>query len=136
MSTLSPNDLNASPPAVLILVVDDQQAVRAFLASFLGRKGYSVFTADSGESALGLWRQMSIKPHLLITDLIMPGMGGKDLAALLKQFQPGLKVLFISGAGFELMEEAQSAVAQSQSLFKPFSPDQMIATIQAILDQP
>jgi two-component system cell cycle sensor histidine kinase/response regulator CckA len=136
MSTNSSNEPQSSPPSASILVVDDEALVRSFLTSFLGRKGYKVAAADSGENALEVWKQMDPSPRLLITDLSMPKMSGVDVAMLLKRFQPGIKVLFITGFGPELMEQATSAVTNSYHLLKPFAPDELASAVESALSSP
>jgi CheY-like chemotaxis protein len=135
MAANPPYDTDPSPPSATILVVDDEEVMRTFLSSFLARKGYRVTSASSGENALELWEQMTLKPQLLITDLTMPGMSGTDLAMVLKQFQPRLKVLYITGFGFELSAEARTAIRDTPHVFLPFVPDYLLSTVKAALSQ-
>ena len=135
MAEIPPNDPDPAPPSATILVVDDEEVMRTFLSSFLTRKGYRVSSATSGENALEVWEQMTLKPQLLITDLIMPGMSGTDLAIVLKRFQPKLKVLYITGYGFELSEAAQTAIRDTPHVFLPFVPDYLLSTVKAALSQ-
>jgi two-component system cell cycle sensor histidine kinase/response regulator CckA len=123
------------PAVAPILVVDDEEATWRFLTRCLGLKGFVVFAADSAEKAIEMWKQMNPKPQLLITDLRMPGMGGKEFAAAMRQLQPDLKVLFISGFGPETIEEARRTIANSYGITKPFSVDQLTSTVEAALAQ-
>jgi CheY-like chemotaxis protein len=136
MATKPDNQRDSSSLSASILVVDDEEGVRKLITNLLCQKGYTVFTASSGESALETWRKMAQNPRLLITDLVMPGMSGKDLAELLRAFQPEIKVLFITGAPLDLMEEAKSAILHSHGLFKPFRVEELISTVEMILLDP
>ncbi len=126
-------ELLENKPIATLLVVDDDEMTRDFLVRFLERKGYAVIPAASGEDALEKWKTLDALPQLLIADLCMPGMGGRETACVLRHLQPGLKVLFISGSGYELMQEALLAVRDSRHLFKPFRIDQLIDAVKAIL---
>jgi CheY-like chemotaxis protein len=132
----SPSAESSPSLSTSILVVDDEEGVREFLLSFLSRKGYLVSAAESGENALEVWQKMNPSPKLLITDLNMPRMNGVDVAMLLKRFQPGIKVLFITGFGREVMDEATSKVTNSSHLLKPFTPDEMAAAVESALAKP
>jgi two-component system cell cycle sensor histidine kinase/response regulator CckA len=125
-----------SPPAASILLVAHHEAMRKFFKSFLERRGYSVTEADCGESALEIWKEMTPKPRLLITDLTLSEMNGYSLAGLLRQFQPGIKVLFIGESGIELISETQTHVRNSFRLDRPFAPDLLASTVESVLAKP
>jgi DNA-binding NtrC family response regulator len=80
-----------------LLLVEDETILRNFTARALGRLGYRVIVADSGEQALNLLAGDGPRPDLLITDVLMPGMNGKELAEEVQKKIPGLGVLYISG---------------------------------------
>ena len=136
MAETSPSNADSPASTATILVVDDEPAMRNFLTSLLTRKGYRVSSAESGEHALQIWEEMLLKPQLLITDMTMPGMSGTDLAGVLKRFQPDIKVLFLTGYGFELSDEAQTAIRTTPHVFLPFVPDYLLSTVKAALEQP
>lgn len=80
-----------------ILVVDDEQDVRGAIAGILRELGYQVLEASSGPEALDLCARYRGTIHLLLTDLIMPGMTGRQLSDTLSALRPGLNVVFMSG---------------------------------------
>src|SRR5439155_80726 len=79
-----------------VLIVEDEQAVRALAKTALARKGYRVLEAANGGEALLLCESERAPIHLLVTDVVMPGLGGADLAQRLAPLRPDMKVRFIS----------------------------------------
>jgi two-component system cell cycle sensor histidine kinase/response regulator CckA len=79
-----------------ILVVDDEADVRKLVSAMVAHYGYKVLTADSGEHAIAIYKKNQ-PIDLLLTDVVAPGMSGPVLAEKLKELQPGLKVVFMSG---------------------------------------
>ena len=97
---------SAAPPAPVerpprgsetVLLAEDEPAVRAIARQALERQGYTVLAAPSGADALALAAQHGATIHLLLTDVVMPGMSGRDLADRLTAQRPGIRVLYISG---------------------------------------
>src|SRR6266851_9475140 len=86
-----------------VLVVEDRDAVRRYIRAVLERSGYSVLQAANGPDALRLAEQFAGTIDLLVTDLILPLMNGRELAEKLKMARPGMKVLFTSGYAEETM---------------------------------
>ncbi|MFH2116107.1 MAG: response regulator [Spirochaetota bacterium] len=80
-----------------VLIVEDENVVREFVAKTLGRLGYGVIAAEHGPAALDVMREVGDQVDLLLTDVIMPKMNGKELYNRLSKDRPGLKVLYISG---------------------------------------
>ena len=80
-----------------ILVVEDEEAVREFTKILLEELGYRVLAAENGEHALALSEQYPGKIHLLLTDVVMPGIQGPELAQKLSTFRPGVPILYVSG---------------------------------------
>jgi len=81
----------------LIFVVEDDKDVRNFITEALASLNYNVISATNGKNALVLLKEKNLKPHLLITDIIMPEMNGKELSVKIKELIPDIKVLFTSG---------------------------------------
>ena len=80
-----------------ILLVEDEDAVRQLAAEVLGRYGYRVVAAGSGEEALGIVDLQKLRPDLLLTDVVMPGISGNELAERLRQKWRALPIVLMSG---------------------------------------
>jgi two-component system cell cycle sensor histidine kinase/response regulator CckA len=117
-----------------ILVVEDEAAVRSFVVRVLGREGYTVFQAESAAAALALLGDTP-QVDLLLTDVILPGMGGHDLAQAVARVAPGAKVLFMSGYTRDAMIESGRLRAGITLLEKPFTPDALARQVREVLDR-
>jgi two-component system, cell cycle sensor histidine kinase and response regulator CckA len=118
----------------LILLVEDEDAVRTFGARALSNKGYEMLEAESGEAALEvLSRQNGRIPDLVITDVIMPNMDGPTLAKRLREQSPDLKIIFISGYTEEKLKDHMGA--NIWFLPKPFTLKQLAAKVKEALAQ-
>ena len=104
-----------------ILLVEDEVAVRKSEEEFLKLNGYTVLTAGDGEKALSAARQHTGPIHLMITDVVMPGMGGAELAQRLLAERPRLKVLFVSGYAENTVVNHGAIDMTARFLQKPFS---------------
>jgi CheY-like chemotaxis protein len=93
----------ARPQLATVMVVDDQPQVRDIAAAALRRDGYRVLTASSGREALALAGAKGARLDLLLTDASMPEMGGRELASLMIETHPGLRVLVMSGYSAEAL---------------------------------
>jgi PAS domain S-box-containing protein len=116
-----------------VLLVEDQEAVRSLLARVLLASGYQVISAGSGPQALALPDSQVSSVDLLITDLVMPGMSGGELATRLAAHREGLRVLFISGYAPNSIVHQGILDPRVAFLQKPFSPAQITAKIDEIL---
>jgi CheY-like chemotaxis protein len=123
-------------PRPVILVVDDEKVIADTLSIILSNSGFSTMTAYDGVSALALAKSNS--PDLLISDVVMPGMTGVDLAITVTQHIPGCKVLLFSGqaATVDLLEEARQAGHNFTALTKPVHPTDMLRRISESLRVP
>ena len=110
----SPSQVSATPPTGLVLLVDDEELVRTSTAEMLMELGYVVVEAGSSEEAVNQLRD-GLRPDLLITDHLMAGMNGADLARLVRSEHKGVKVLIISGYA-----EAEGVAPDLPRLTKPF----------------
>jgi CheY-like chemotaxis protein len=123
----------AGPGHGSILLVEDQEAVRGLVSKVLAASGYRVIEAGGGSQALALPDTELLSIDLLITDMMMPGMSGRELAARLRVRRGTLRVLFISGY------TASADVRQSMTdpgvafLQKPFSPEEITTKVDEIL---
>jgi two-component system cell cycle sensor histidine kinase/response regulator CckA len=117
-----------------VLLAEDAEALRRLLREILVQNGYTVLLAANGEEALRLSRQHAGPIHLLVTDMVMPQMSGRELAARLSPQRPETKVLYMSGYTEEAI--ATHGVFDSGAAFleKPFSPDALARKIREVLD--
>jgi two-component system cell cycle sensor histidine kinase/response regulator CckA len=111
-----------------VLVVDDESFILTMAETILVEYGYKVFTVNSGQKALALLERNDLKVDLLVTDLVMPAMGGRELIERARQLQPGLKILCMSGG--LLTPEQQAGMAYLQ---KPFSSRDLLAKARNVL---
>ena len=119
-----------------VLLVEDDHAVRAIARAALTRRGYRVHTAGDAAEALAVARAYPGPIHLLLTDVVMPGMGGRELAEHVVAERLGLRVLFMSGyTEDEVLHRGVSAEAMA-FLHKPFTPEALAARVRAVLDAP
>ena len=117
-----------------VLLVEDERGDRAVARRALTAAGYRVLECESPEDALRLARETEEVIHLLLTDVIMPQMTGRELADRLIEALPGLRVLFMSGyTGGALVHQGIFA-AGSAYLMKPFTPDLLTKTVREVLD--
>jgi PAS domain S-box-containing protein len=119
-----------------ILVAEDEEAVRGLMAATLRREGYDVLEAANGEEALREAAQHHGPLHLLLTDVVMPRMGGRRLAQALRGARPGVPVLFVSGytEHASAQEEGGARLDEGDFLQKPFTPRVLAARVREVLD--
>ncbi|MBA7677816.1 Sensor kinase CckA [subsurface metagenome] len=118
-----------------ILLVDDEEVVRNMIATTLKTFGYTVLQAESGEEALQIYEQSSEKPiHLMITDVVMPGMSGYELVKQLSKKIPDIKVLYISGYTDNTIVHHGMLNKGLHFLQKPFTPNVLAEKVREVLD--
>jgi CheY-like chemotaxis protein len=118
-----------------VFVVEDEPDVRRLTERILKSKGYRVVTAGDGEEALRYAEQNpGLRIHLLLTDMVMPRMGGRVLAERLRCLRPDLKVLYMSGYTEELLDIQKCVEPSSDFIHKPFSPQGLQEQVRALLD--
>ena len=119
-----------------ILLVEDEDAVRSLARQVLEQQGFTVLEAKNGEEALEFVDQHRVALHLLITDVVMPGMSGPEVAEHLGKQQPDLRILYISGYTDNAIGDGTVLEAGTGYLQKPFSPDALLQKVRSILDSP
>jgi PAS domain S-box-containing protein len=117
-----------------ILLVEDQDAVRTFARHVLLAGGYVVLEARDGEEAFRVAQQRQGLIHLLVTDVVMPRMSGRQLADLLAREWPEIRVLFVSGHADEAITRYGVPEAGGAFLQKPFNPVQLARKVREVLD--
>jgi len=140
-STVAPSDGEAQSKerptgrGEVVLVVEDEPDVRRMAERILAKGGYSVIGATGGEQALEVCRRADRPIHLLLTDVIMPGMLGTELVERIKAIRPELGVIFMSGYSHEVL--APEALAEQGSgafIEKPFSASELLKAVRGLLD--
>ena len=136
VSTPTPasHDSGSRSGSATVLVAEDEEGVRLLAVETLARRGYHVLSAASGEEALKLAGAYDGTIHLLISDVVMPGMKGPELADRLRAMRPGLRVLLISGYAADVVTPAD--LKEAAFLTKPFAPAALVKAVKHILDVP
>ncbi|MBI2839147.1 MAG: response regulator [Acidobacteria bacterium] len=129
-SALQPSELHGTET---IMLVEDEDAVREMAEEVLTRAGYRALTAPDGLEALRRCDAHGGPIHLVVTDVIMPRLGGVTLARWLTASRPELKILFISGYAGELVNDSTWTGPRPQLLQKPFTTDELLRKIRDVL---
>lgn len=131
LSEVPPADTSEYRP--VILVVDDESAIADTLTEILSRSGYAAMAAYDGTDALET--ALLTPPELLITDVVLPGMSGIELAITIKRIFPDCKILLFSGqaATGDLLANAKNQGHQFTLLNKPIHPRELLTRVQATL---
>ncbi|HEX6132631.1 MAG TPA: PAS domain S-box protein [Longimicrobiales bacterium] len=119
-----------------ILLVEDEKSVRDLATRILQRRGYKVIAAADGNEAIEAAERAHGRIHLLLTDVIMPGLNGQDVAERVRALRPDVRVLFMSGYNEEAVLRHGVLAAGSAFIEKPFSPSALLDRVRAILGDP
>jgi CheY-like chemotaxis protein len=117
----------------IVLLVDDDAQVSAAARRALERAGYVVLTASDGAEGLRVATEQDGRVDLLITDIVMPGMGGRELARQVSSVVPRIRVLYTSGYTAEAMNQQAILEAGDAFLGKPFTPDALLRRVSDVL---
>ena len=120
--------------AETILIAEDEDRVRSLAVAVLAQQGYTVIEACDGAEAVALAREYDGEIHLLLTDIVMPKMSGKDLADQLKRDRPGLKVVLCSGYTGDTVMQQGVLDASTPFLQKPFTLRSLTTKVREVLD--
>jgi hypothetical protein len=134
-----PEEAEAEKPAALrgdetVLVVEDEDGVRELLRQVLVEHGHAVLTARHGRDALLLAERYERPIDLLVTDVVMPEMGGRELVERLKALRPDLKTLYISGYTNDEVFRRGVQSAETSFLHKPFTSEGLMRVVREVLD--
>jgi CheY-like chemotaxis protein len=127
----APSALAAGP--LTVLLVEDDDMVRAVTRGMLAVRGCRVLEARNGREALRVWQESGASVQLVVTDVVMPGMNGRELAEHLQRQRPDLKVLFVSGQTDGLFLDQNRLPRGTAFLAKPFEPETLGAAVEGLL---
>jgi PAS domain S-box-containing protein len=119
-----------------VLLVEDEVSVREITRTILNRHGYNVLAAENGQAALALSDAHAGVIDLLITDVVMPGLGGRALAAQMQARRPGLRTLYISSYTEDAIVRKGVLESNVAFLAKPFSPEALARRVREVLREP
>ena len=117
-----------------VLVAEDDVQLRSLVGRCLQGRGYSVLEARDGAHALELAAAHIGPMHLLVTDVVMPNLSGRELAERLMESRPGLRVIFMSGYSTEAITRHGELAPGAMFLQKPVAPDALAQAVRTILD--
>ncbi|MGB9605587.1 MAG: response regulator, partial [Bryobacteraceae bacterium] len=125
----------ASGGGETILLVEDEPGVRKLVRQMLVEQGYQVLEAGSGSEALALAQRFPGRIDLLLTDVVMPQMNGRELADELRTLRPGLKFMYMTGYTEDVVVRQGASTADVVCLQKPFLPDTLARKVREVLDR-
>jgi len=128
-----PNRLERKEGTETVLLVEDEPGVRGMVRSTLEQLGYTVLEASDGYEALRIIGQCNTSVHLLLTDVIMPEMNGRELAKRLESIRPATRVLYMSGYTDDTLELHGVDQPRIQLIQKPFTPDALAEKVREVL---
>ena len=118
-----------------VLLTEDEDSVRVVATAALERRGYRVLAAADGDSAIAISRAFPGRIDLLVTDVVMPGMNGRQLAEQLEMMRPSMRVLFVSGYTDDAVLLKGVSLDARTFLQKPFTSLELARRVRAVLDQ-
>jgi PAS domain S-box-containing protein len=130
----APSSRGTARVAETVLVVEDEQAVLTLSRRALESEGYTVLAAADGADAVRIAERHGGTIHLLLTDVVMPGISGRELAAQLAARRPGLRVVYMSGYPGDTAARGGALAQGSAFLQKPFEPDALARKVREALD--
>jgi CheY-like chemotaxis protein len=119
-----------------VLIVEDDKEVREMLSFSMRAADYEIFAAVDGLDAIELLERTGLQPDILVTDVVMPNLGGHELARHMQQRQPGLRVLYMTGYTDDPELSLGLVHGSFTVLSKPFRPEQLVRAVRALLDAP
>jgi hypothetical protein len=134
--TVRPAAVAALGGTETVLVVEDQAEVREYAVMVLNSYGYRVLQAESAAEALRLCALEGGRIHLVLTDVVMPNLSGRELADRLDKLRPGVKVLFMSGYTGDAIVHQGVLQVDAEFIQKPFSPAALAGKVRAVLGPP
>jgi signal transduction histidine kinase/ligand-binding sensor domain-containing protein/CheY-like chemotaxis protein len=132
--TPRPREMAIQRGTETVLLVEDEPLVRDIAKSALSDQGYQVLEAEHGEEALALAREHHAEIQLVLTDVVMPKMGGRELVEQLRKARPAIRVLYMSGYTAASIDEQDVVEPGTAFLRKPFALAEMLGKVREVLD--
>jgi PAS domain S-box-containing protein len=132
---LTPAHAGMTPGSETILLTEDEASVRLATRTILEQAGYRVIEAANGHLALDTFRKRNTEIDLVMTDMIMPGMNGRELADQLREFRPGIRLLFTSGYTDDTVFRQSLVEPGSHFIQKPYTPQALTAKVREALSE-
>ena len=117
-----------------VLIIEDDDSLRKFAGTVLKQMGYNVLEAENGEDALTISKKHDGSIHLLITDVVMPKMSGRETAERMQPLYPQMKVIYMSGYTDNAIVHHGVLAPGLNFLEKPFTPDGLARKVRKALD--
>ena len=133
-STAASEETPADGGRETVLVAEDERVIRDLVQRALARRGYRVLVAADGREAIEIAEAHAGRIDLLVSDVVMPHVGGPELARTLRRRAPALRVLLMSGYSADALREGQD-VPGSEFVPKPFTPDELARRVRRLLDR-
>ena len=133
-TTPAPQETPTKPSHGTVLLVEDEGAVREATKRMLRKYGFDVIEAKHGQDALLQWEHQGNRVDVVLTDVVMPMMGGAELARTLRERRPDLRVVFMSGYTQGTLELSSMDESATRFLPKPFTADQLVGTLRELIE--
>ena len=131
-----PTDVHSLSSPITLLVVDDEEMVRRLAARMLSQQGYHTLEAKDGKEAVRVLQQSASGIHGVLTDLAMPGIGGRLLGETIARCWPHVRVLYMSGFPVPRMVQEGALDPRHPFIQKPFTSDQLGRKIRELFAEP
>ncbi|HMR78102.1 MAG TPA: response regulator, partial [Polyangiaceae bacterium] len=125
--------LTAAEQTSVVLLVEDEPTVLRSARRVLTKLGYTVLEASNAHVALEVAAKTTFRIDLLLTDVVLPKVNGRELAEQLRALRPGIKVLFMSGYAGDVLSGRNSLPPGTPLLHKPFTPETLAARVREVL---
>jgi CheY-like chemotaxis protein len=119
----------------VVLLVEDEDAVRSLVRGLLGSRGYTVLEASNAPEAVRISNDFAGPIHILLTDVVMPEVSGRELADQLRQLRPEMRLLYMSGYTEDTIVHHGVLTSDVGFLQKPFTPDLLLRKVRETLDR-
>ncbi|MEJ2670907.1 MAG: response regulator [Deltaproteobacteria bacterium] len=116
-----------------VLVVENGDMLRPLICEILQREGYQILAAKDAKEAIDVWERSQGRIDLVLTDVVMPGMSGKELVDHLRLKQADIKIIYMSGYESSLLSVGSKFVSGTTFLQKPFRPVELSTTVRELL---